>query len=163
MAKRDLIIEEIFGAPPQKVWRFFAEPESFRKWWGPDHFTCNFAQIDLRAGGQALVSMEAAEMGYPESFSLLQFTRVEPHSRIDYVHSLATPDGTPVDPARMGMPSDFPAQVMHEVTFTPLAGDKTLLRVVERDWPEGRMSELSELGMKQSLAKMRAAVADRSA
>lgn len=163
MTKRNLVIEEIFGAAPEVVWRFFAEPEWFAKWWGPDHFTCPFARIDLRAGGTALVSMEAAAMGYPESFSLLRFTRVEPFSRIDYVHSLATPEGEPIDPAALGMPDDFPAEMAHEVTFTALAGGKTHLRVVERDWPVGRMSELSELGMKQSLAKMRAAVAVRSA
>jgi uncharacterized protein YndB with AHSA1/START domain len=158
MAKADLIFRRVFDATPERLWRFWSDPEQFRLWWGPDHFDCPNARIDLRPGGQAVVSMQSRTLGFPEQFSLLRFLRVEPFSRIDYVHALATPEGQPVNPQAIGMPPDFPAEVLHEMTLTEIAPGRTAMLLIEKDWPVGPMRGLSELGMQQSLAKMAGAI-----
>lgn len=35
----ELIIERIFDAPVEKVWKAWSDPAEMKKWWGPENFT----------------------------------------------------------------------------------------------------------------------------
>ena len=49
--KQALVIERIFDAPRELVWKAFTEPERMRQWWGPKGFTVIASTMDLRLGG----------------------------------------------------------------------------------------------------------------
>src|SRR6267378_2706264 len=46
-----LVITRVFDAPREQVWNAWTDPEQFKKWWGPEHFTAPVSEIDLRVGG----------------------------------------------------------------------------------------------------------------
>lgn len=158
-AKKDLAITRIFDAPVTRVWTAWNDPELVKQWWGPDRFTCPQATIDFREGGITLVCMRAPkEFGGNDSYSTWSYTAIVPHERIEYIHNLADHEGNKIDPVSIGMPPDFPQDQRHAVTFTALEDGKTKLTVTEYGWPVGQMMEWSELGMKQCLDKMAAAL-----
>ena len=47
----DLLVERVFAAPPELVWRAFTEPEHLARWWGPHGTTTVVTELDLRPGG----------------------------------------------------------------------------------------------------------------
>ena len=79
--------------------------------------------------------------------------------RIEYIHNLADEHGRKVDPAKMGMPPDFPQDQRHAVTFKVLGDRKTEMTVMEYDWTVGHMMGMAKTGLEQCLNKMAAIVA----
>jgi uncharacterized protein YndB with AHSA1/START domain len=154
--KRDLVFTRLFDAPVEQVWKAWTDPELVKRWWGPNHFTCPLAQMDVREGGKSLVCMRAPkEFGGQDMYSTWTYTKIVPLREIEYLHHFADKDGKRVDPATQGLPPDMPEEVRNLVTFKA-AGDKTELTVTEFDWPVGQMMEMSKLGMEQCLDKMAA-------
>ena len=51
-ADREVVHSRLIDAPPERVFRAFAEPEHLAKWWGPNGFTSTFHTFELRPGGQ---------------------------------------------------------------------------------------------------------------
>ena len=56
-----LTITRTFAAPRQLVWKAWTDPELYKQWWGPSHFTCPSATFDLRVGGQWLSWMRSPD------------------------------------------------------------------------------------------------------
>ena len=50
-AERVLVIERVFDAPRERVWRAWADPAQARRWMGPHGFTATYLDGDLRPGG----------------------------------------------------------------------------------------------------------------
>jgi uncharacterized protein YndB with AHSA1/START domain len=48
---RTLVIERVFKAPPDQVFRAWTDPAILAKWWGPEGFTTPECQMDVRPGG----------------------------------------------------------------------------------------------------------------
>ena len=151
---RDLVVSRIIDAPVEQVWQAWTDPELVKQWWGPDYFTCPFARIDFRAGGTSLVCMSSPQFG--DQYSTWHYKEIVPLQRIDYVHNLADKDGNKIDPTSVGMPPDFPQDQLNSVTFKALGAGKTELTATEYGWTEGRMMELSQMGLEQCLDKMAA-------
>ncbi len=52
--KRDelkVVIERIFNAPREKVFKVFTDPATLPKWWGPRNLTTTVESMDVRVGG----------------------------------------------------------------------------------------------------------------
>lgn len=51
---RELVVTRLFDAPPQVVFRAWAEPELFRRWWVPKGagITLLSCEMDVRTGGK---------------------------------------------------------------------------------------------------------------
>jgi uncharacterized protein YndB with AHSA1/START domain len=159
MATQNLIISHHFAAPPQHVWQAWTDPALVRQWWGPDHFSCPIAVMDVRLGGKSLLCMRApASFGGRDTYSTFTYTELVPHTRMCYLHTLADAQGEPIDPASIGMPADFPQGQLHELDFISQADGSTRLIVTEHNWTVGQMMELSRMGMEQCLKKMAVAL-----
>lgn len=50
-AERELVIERVFDAPRELVFKAWTKPEYLRRWWGPEGFTVPVCEMDFRAGG----------------------------------------------------------------------------------------------------------------
>lgn len=48
---RELVIERVFDAPRELVFRAWTEPEHIKRWFGPSVFPVTYCVIDLRPGG----------------------------------------------------------------------------------------------------------------
>lgn len=55
----DLIIERVFDAPRELVWRAFTDPDQVAQWFGPVgyHVPRESVRIDLRVGGEMTFTM----------------------------------------------------------------------------------------------------------
>ena len=62
---KQLVMERILKAPPERVFDAFTDPDQLTKWWWPKGFTCPAAEVDLRVGGKYRLAME-----WPESIPI---------------------------------------------------------------------------------------------
>jgi uncharacterized protein YndB with AHSA1/START domain len=49
----DIEITRVFGAPPERVYQAFTDPDQFARWYGPDGFPVHrdTVGVDARVGG----------------------------------------------------------------------------------------------------------------
>ncbi|SFS08576.1 Uncharacterized conserved protein YndB, AHSA1/START domain [Microbacterium sp. cf046] len=139
-------------APPDVAWRSWTDAAILQRWWGPNGFECPTAEMDVRVGGSSLVSMSAPDWGFPEMFSSWEYTLVERPRRLEFMFRFSDANGDPLgEDAR---PPGVPAEVAHTVTFDPLEGDRTLMRVHEAGYESEEPLEMSRQGLEQSLDKL---------
>lgn len=51
MTDLTMTLTRLIPAPPEKVWRCWTDPALLPRWFGPEGFTCQTKEIDLREGG----------------------------------------------------------------------------------------------------------------
>ena len=155
MAKQ-VEVTKTFNAPVGLVWQVWVDPELVKRWWGPKHFTSPVAKIDFREGGRSIVSMKApTEMGGQEFYSVWEYVKIIPLTSIEFIQSLCDEAGNKVNPTKLGVPPDFPADIKTVVTFKEVANSKTEMTVTE--YAEfGTISNFAQIGLEQSLDKMAA-------
>ena len=47
----EIVIERVFDAPRELVWKAWTDPEHVARWWGPHGMTTRVDELDLRPGG----------------------------------------------------------------------------------------------------------------
>jgi len=60
-AERVLVIERIFDAPPNLVFKAWTDPKQVAQWWGPKGFTNPVCEMDARPGGAIRIVMRAPD------------------------------------------------------------------------------------------------------
>lgn len=60
-SERELVLERVFEAPREKVFRAWTEPKLLKQWFAPLPWTTSGAALDVRQGGQSLVVMRDPE------------------------------------------------------------------------------------------------------
>jgi uncharacterized protein YndB with AHSA1/START domain len=161
VVKQDLVITRIIDAPVEMVWKAWTDPKHVMRWWGPKDYTSPSAKIDLREGGKFVFSMLAPkEQGSVEHFTAGIYQKIVPMEFLEFTQGLSDKDGNPIDPASVGMPPDFPAEIRTTIEFKAKAkGEMTELVITEYDWTMGQMSVYSYAGMHQSIDKLAASLA----
>jgi hypothetical protein len=94
-----------------------------------------------------------ADQGGQDSYSAGVYTKIVPMERLEFTQSLSDKDGNKIDPAQIGMPPDFPAEIRTSVVFKAM-GNMTELTVTEYNWPVSQMFVYSYAGMQQSIDKL---------
>jgi uncharacterized protein YndB with AHSA1/START domain len=61
LSDREIVLERVFDAPRELVWRAYTEVEHLVHWWGPDGFTTTYHEFDLRPGGIAKFIMHGPD------------------------------------------------------------------------------------------------------
>ncbi len=76
--------------------------------------------------------------------------------RIEFIQNLADKDGNRIDPASVGMPSNFPENTRTVVIFKDIGDNRTEMTVTEYNLPTAvtEMGKNAELGLNQSVDKM---------
>lgn len=152
----DVDVTRELDGPVERVWQAWSTSEGLRSWWGPGPFTCPFADVDLRAGGQALLAMRApGNHGEHIQWSTWDFTLVEPMRRIEYVFNFSDADGVRQDPPLEGVPADG----RHEVEITDLGAGRSRIHMVEHGYTTAEARDMSQRGLEACLDKMAAFVA----
>ena len=71
-ADRVIVIERLFHAPRELVFRVFTEPNHVAQWWGPTGFTITTHEMDVRVGGVWRFTMHGpAGVDYPNKIRSL--------------------------------------------------------------------------------------------
>ncbi len=152
--REDLVVKRIIDAPIEMVWTAWTEPEHVMRWWGPKYYISPSAKIDLRVGGKFVFCMRApADQGGQDTYTAGVYKKIVPMKLLEFTQGLSDKDGNRIDPAQIGMPPDFPAEIRTEIVFTP-KGQMTELTITEYDWPVSQMFVYSYAGMQQSIDKL---------
>lgn len=108
----ELLIERIFDAPSDLVFRVWTKPEHLMKWWGPKTFEPIGIEQDFRVGGTYRYGMKSEEGS--EIWKSGVYQEIVPNARI--VMTFKWEDGA------------WGVDNLVTVTFTPMASGRTLLR-----------------------------------
>lgn len=156
--ERVLIIERVFDAPRELVWKAWTDPMMARRWWGPKGFTSPAAEIDFRVGGKYLLAMQSPEFndGRP-IWSTGVYREIVPFERIVCTDCFADEKGNVVPASHYGMTEDFPLEMLVTVTFEDLDG-KTKLTLRHEGLPAGEMMQGAGVGWNESLDKLAASL-----
>ena len=146
-----LVIERVFDAPRELVWKAWTDPEHVMRWWGPKGYTSPAAQIDFRVGGKYLWAMRSPEG--QDVWSTGVYREIVPLKRMVVTNSFADENGNVVPASHYGMPADLPLEMVATVTFEDLGG-KTRLTLRHEGFPAGEMSEMAGAGWNESFDKL---------
>lgn len=113
--KDEVTITHIFNAPRELVWKAWTDPETFKRWWGPEGFTAPVAKIDLRVGGKFLGSMKSPEG--QEFWSTGTYREIKAPERLVVTDSFADEHGNVVSASHYGMEGEFPLEMLVTVTL----------------------------------------------
>ena len=135
--ERTLVIERIFDAPRELVWKAWTDPQHLMRWWGPKIFTSPAAEIDFRVGGKWLFAMQSPEWNEGRAiWSTGVYREIVPFERIVCTDCFADEDGNVVPATHYGMTEDFPLEMLVTVTFEDLDG-KTKMTLRHEGLPAG--------------------------
>lgn len=145
-----LVIERIFDAPRELVWKAWTEPERMMRWWGPKVFTTPVCKIDFRVGGVFLNCMRSPEG--QDYWSTGVYREIVPLERIVCTDSFADEKGNVVPASHYGM-TDMPLEMLVTVTFEDMGG-KTRMTLRHSGLPAGEMSDGAGQGWGESFDKL---------
>lgn len=149
VAGREIVIERVFDAPLELVWRTWTEPERIKLWWGPTNFSCPVAKSDFRAGGEYLYCMRTPEGN--DTWSGGTFREIVPMQRIVATDHFADKDGNSIPASTYGLEGDWPEELLVTVTFEDLGDGRTKLTLRHAGFPGEDIGETE--GWNQSLDK----------
>src|SRR5438477_11456746 len=81
---RELVVERIFDAPREKVWRAFTEAKQLDQWWGPNGFRNETHAMELKVGGTWRYVMHGPDgKDWP---NWIRYQEIVRHERLVYDH-----------------------------------------------------------------------------
>jgi uncharacterized protein YndB with AHSA1/START domain len=91
----EIVIERVFDAPRELVWKAWTEAEHVAQWWGPQGMTTRVDELDLRPGGNwRYVMLRPDGSEYPQRGTFREIvapekivTRAEFEVGEDHTHS----------------------------------------------------------------------------
>ena len=151
--KEGLVIERIFAAPRELVWRAWTEPEHFARWYGPEGFSVPVCEIDFRVGGRHLFGMSAPN-GH-RMFTTGVYREIVPPERFVVTDAFADEQGNLVP-----MGDDGPVETILTVTLEDVGDGRTKLTLQQTGWPDDSMAEGAGGGWNQAFDKLDAELAN---
>jgi uncharacterized protein YndB with AHSA1/START domain len=124
--QNEVFIEEIFNVSPEKVFSAWTDPEKLMKWYAPDGCTIYFKKIEIVTGGQFHSCISNPQFG--DCWCIGEYKEILPNTKIVFTLINADEDGNPINPAKIGMDSDWPGETLVTVTLIEENG-KTKLQL----------------------------------
>ena len=60
-ARHELVLERVFDATPDRVYKAWTDPAVLKKWFAPKPFTTPIAELDVRPGGSSTIVMRGPD------------------------------------------------------------------------------------------------------
>lgn len=153
-------ITRVIDAPRAQVWDAWTNPEHLKHWWGPRDFTAPHIKTDLRKGGKYLYAMHgpAGTDFDKDMWSGGEYKEVIPMEKIVASDYFADEQGNKVNGKDVGMPGEWPDEMLVTVTFEDAGEGKTKLTLVHEGHPAD-FADMAEGGWNESLDKFQKVVA----
>ncbi len=114
LAGREFVIERVFDAPRELVFKAWTDPGHLARWFGPKGAAVKHAKADLRPGGVLHTRMATSDGG--EMWGKMAYREINPPSRLVYLNSFSDEAG---GLTRHPMSPTWPLEMLTTVTFTP--------------------------------------------
>ncbi|HEX7792559.1 MAG TPA: SRPBCC domain-containing protein [Afipia sp.] len=118
---KEFVIERVFDAPRELVWKAWTERDRLMQWWGPKGFKMLVGKLDLKPGGTFHYGMEAPDGSV--MWGKWVFREIVKPERLVFVNSFSDKDG---GVTRHPIAPTWPLQMLGTMTLTE-QGSKTLL------------------------------------
>lgn len=125
--ENSIIIERVFDAPVETVWKAWTTPEIVKRWWGPEGFTAPSIKIDLREGGKYIYAMHgpAGTEWDKDMYSAGIFKEIVPGKKLVVTDYFSDSEGNKADPTEHGLSDDMPVEMNVTITFDEQEDGKT--------------------------------------
>ncbi len=115
------VLERVFDAPRELVWRAWTDPELLPRWYGPNVETI-VHRLEVKPGGLWLNEMRWGDKSH---YQRVEFTEVTPPERLVWLHAVSDADWNVISNPMM---ADWPRVLLTTVTFG-VDGGRTRLRL----------------------------------
>ncbi|QAY67223.1 SRPBCC domain-containing protein [Paenibacillus protaetiae] len=139
---QDLILERVFDAPKEAVFRAYKEADQLVRWWGPNGWTLTHCSVDFRPGGSwhYCMSQDGGEMA---SWGKAVYNEIEEPDKIVYNDYFSDEEG--------GINPDM-QQLLITLTFETKGKMTKLINRAHFASPEALKSTL-EMGLVQGMSQ----------
>jgi uncharacterized protein YndB with AHSA1/START domain len=135
-ADRTLVIERVFKAPPERVFKAWTDPEILVKWWGPEGLNTPDCNMDVRTGGAWRTAM-AGPKGESHIVSGV-YREITPPSRLVMTWGWEKDDGSRGH------------ETVVELTFEPASDGNTKMTLVQALFQSTEQREGHNMGWDSS-------------
>ncbi|MGE7691304.1 SRPBCC domain-containing protein [Lysinibacillus sp. NPDC097214] len=145
---RVLILERVFDAPRDLVFKMFKEPEHLKRWWGPKGWEIPVCTVDFRPGGVWHYCMKCVDQNLGDFFGMEAWGKgvykeiIEPE-KISYTDFFSDAEGNSND----AMPS-----TAITLEFVDLDGKTKLINRAEYVSAEA-LKTVMDMGMLQGITE----------
>jgi uncharacterized protein YndB with AHSA1/START domain len=148
--QNEIVIHRVFDLPVSKVWQALTEPEQFKKWWGPEGFTCPSSKIEARVGGKYLNCMRGPDG--KEYWSTGVVKEFFPEKKLVVTDSFSDENGNIKSASEQGFPGDWPKELLISFELEEADG-ATKMRLQHEGIPEEMHDECVK-GWNESFDKL---------
>jgi uncharacterized protein YndB with AHSA1/START domain len=117
--QESVVLERVFDAPIDLVWKMWTDPASFKAWYGPAGATVPVAELEPWPGGRRRVCMA---VGPREMWFTGEHVEVTEPTRLVYTETMADDAGNPISPEALGMPPKTPGTTEVTVVLDEVNG-----------------------------------------
>jgi uncharacterized protein YndB with AHSA1/START domain len=117
------VIDRVFDAPRERVWKAWTEAAQLKQWWGPAGFKVHTCKVDLRPGGVFLYGMTTPDG--KDMWGRFVYREIQAPNKLVFIVSFSDPQG---GVTRHPWSADWPLQTLSTVTFEE-QGRKTKVTV----------------------------------
>ncbi len=141
--KKQIIIERIFNAPREMVWKAWTDPEMVKEWWGPEGFYAPSVKVDFRVGGKYIYAMHgpAGSEWDKDMYSAGIYKEIVPNEKLVVTDYFSDSEGNMIDPTEEGQGPDMPKEMTVLVKFEDF----------EEDGPTSPMASKGQVKTKLSI------------
>lgn len=146
---QELIMERVFDAPRELVFKAFSEEEHLKQWWGPKGWSLTFCDIDFRPGGvwhycMKCVDKDQGEFYGMESWGKAVYAEIIEGEKIVYTDHFSDAEG--------GINEDMPAAT---ITMTFLEHDGKTKLINHATYPTAEaLQQVLDMGMEEGTGLM---------
>lgn len=162
---QEIVIEKVFDAPREMVWKAWTEPEMIKKWWGPEGFTAPSIKVDLKVGGKYIFAMKGPEGSEWDKVmhSAGIYKEIVPHEKLVVTDYFSDEEGNIKAPDKFGQDPNFPKEMTVTVLFEEIESGKTKLSITyPKPETQEQMDAILKSGMEEgwmsSLNKLEASL-----
>jgi uncharacterized protein YndB with AHSA1/START domain len=148
--QNNIVIQRVFDLPINTVWEALTVAENFKKWWGPEGYTCPSSSMEAKKGGKYLNCMRGPDG--KDYWSTGVIKEIIPEKKLVVTDSFADSKGNIIPASDYGMPGNWPKELL--ITFELQEADgATKLRLTHEGVPE-EMHDDCVKGWNESLDKL---------
>ncbi len=143
-----LVLERVFDAPRELLFRMFGDSEHLKHWWGPRGWDLPVSKLDFRPGGSWLYCMRCVDENQgefygQESWGKMVFKEIDAPNRLVYTDYFTDAEGNVDD----SLPASDTV-----LEFVDLGGKTKLVSRTEYATPQALKTVL-DMGMLQGVSE----------
>jgi uncharacterized protein YndB with AHSA1/START domain len=140
--KLTMTLEAEFEAPPERVWKLWADPRQLERWWGPPTYPATFTKHELAPGSRVEYHMTGPDGDQPRGY--WEVLEVDPPNGLAFRDGFANDDGSPN--------RDLPMSEAH-VRIEEIDDGRTRMSI-ESIFPSAEaMEQVLAMGMEEGLTQ----------